>query len=128
VKYRERAASVVGAVLWERTSEGTRQGTPIMPDGCMDLLWDGKRLFVAGPDTTARWHWSPSGTNYVALLYPLREQASSRGQGHGRAPRKPRPMAYSAEKANRDSPLGREAPPAAEVAGGRRGETGGRPE
>jgi len=40
-----------------------------MPDGCVDLLWDGTRLFVAGPDTTARWHWSPPGTNYVSLRF-----------------------------------------------------------
>ncbi len=40
-----------------------------MPDGCVDLLWDGTRLFVAGPDTTARWHWSPPGSNFVALRF-----------------------------------------------------------
>ncbi len=30
-------------------------GTPftdrVLPDGCVDLIWDGARLFVAGPDT-----------------------------------------------------------------------------
>jgi AraC-like DNA-binding protein len=40
-----------------------------MPDGCLDLLWDGNRLFVAGPDTAARWHRSPAGTTYVALRF-----------------------------------------------------------
>jgi hypothetical protein len=24
---------------------------PVLPDGCMDIIWDGDRLFVAGPDT-----------------------------------------------------------------------------
>lgn len=24
---------------------------PVLPDGCMDLIWDGSSLFVAGPDT-----------------------------------------------------------------------------
>ncbi len=24
---------------------------PVLPDGCMDIIWDGQRLFVAGPDT-----------------------------------------------------------------------------
>ena len=28
----------------------------ILPDGCLDLLFDGERLLVAGPDTTARVH------------------------------------------------------------------------
>lgn len=27
------------------------QAEPVLPDGCMDLVWDGARLFVAGPDT-----------------------------------------------------------------------------
>ncbi len=25
----------------------------ILPDGCLDVIWDGQRLFAAGPDTTA---------------------------------------------------------------------------
>jgi len=63
VRYQERATPVVGAVLWQRTLDGAPEGTPIMPDGCLDLLWgDGNRLFVAGPDTAARWHRSPANT------------------------------------------------------------------
>jgi AraC-like DNA-binding protein len=60
---------VVGAVLWQRTVDGARVRTPIMPDGCMDLIWDGDHLFVAGPDTAARWHLSQAGTIYVALRF-----------------------------------------------------------
>ena len=60
---------VVGAVLWQRKLDSVPGGTPIMPDGCLDLLWDGNRLFVAGPDTAARWHRSPAGTTYVALRF-----------------------------------------------------------
>lgn len=26
-------------------------GGAVLPDGCMDIIWDGSRLFVAGPDT-----------------------------------------------------------------------------
>jgi AraC-like DNA-binding protein len=69
VRYQERAAPVAGAVLWQRTSDDAPEGTPIMPDGCVDLLWDGRRLFVAGPDTAARWHRSPPGTSYVAVRF-----------------------------------------------------------
>jgi AraC-like DNA-binding protein len=69
VRYQERATPVVGAVLWQRTLDSAPAGTPIMPDGCLDLLWDGNRLFVAGPDTAARWHRSPAGTTYVALRF-----------------------------------------------------------
>src|ERR1019366_6115199 len=60
---------VVGAVLWQRKLDSVPGGTPIMPDGCLDLLWDGNRLLVAGPDTAARWHRSPAGTTYVALRF-----------------------------------------------------------
>lgn len=35
----------------------------------MDLIWDGTRLFVAGPDTRARWHTSPPGTTHVGLRF-----------------------------------------------------------
>ena len=24
---------------------------PVLPDGCIDIIWDGARLFVSGPDT-----------------------------------------------------------------------------
>src|SRR3984893_7316458 len=62
-RQRQHATPVVGAVLWQRTLDGAPEGTPIMPDGCLDLLWgDGNRLFVAGPDTAARWHRSPANT------------------------------------------------------------------
>jgi len=59
----------MGAVLWQREIAGDPVDTAIMPDGCVDLLWDGTRLLVAGPDTTARWHRSPAGTTYVALRF-----------------------------------------------------------
>ncbi|AZM91856.1 MULTISPECIES: helix-turn-helix domain-containing protein [Streptomyces] len=39
--------AVAGAVLWR--AEGP--GGVVLPDGCMDLLWTGGRLLVAGPDT-----------------------------------------------------------------------------
>lgn len=48
--YRERASRLAGAVLWTRTAPPTAR--PVLPDGCMDLIWsEGGRLLVAGPDT-----------------------------------------------------------------------------
>jgi AraC-like DNA-binding protein len=32
-------------------SEGEPSLEPVLPDGCTDIIWDGERLFVAGPDT-----------------------------------------------------------------------------
>jgi AraC-like DNA-binding protein len=69
VKYDERLTPVVGAVLWQRKLDSAPVDTPIMPDGCLDLLWDGTRLFVAGPDTAVRWHRNPAGTTYVAVRF-----------------------------------------------------------
>ena len=55
--YRERAArGVPGAVVWRhRTGADAAPGTGrVLPDGCMDLVWTGGRLLVAGPDTVAQ--------------------------------------------------------------------------
>jgi AraC-like DNA-binding protein len=69
VTYWERRLAVPGAVLWGRTVAAEPEHSRILPDGCIDLLWDGHRLIVAGPDATARWHASPPGTSYVALRF-----------------------------------------------------------
>lgn len=50
--YRERASRLAGAVVWTNTPSGSGQGR-VLPDGCMDLLWNEGRLLVAGPDTHA---------------------------------------------------------------------------
>lgn len=41
-----------GAVVWTTTPSGGGPGR-VLPDGCMDLLWNEGRLLVAGPDTRA---------------------------------------------------------------------------
>lgn len=42
-----------GVVLWRRTTApGT--ATRVLPDGCLDLIWTGGSLVVAGPDPVAR--------------------------------------------------------------------------
>jgi AraC-like DNA-binding protein len=69
VSYRERPTVVPGAVLWKRATGPAQARSRILPDGCLDLLWDGSRLFVAGPDTTARWHQGPPHASYVALRF-----------------------------------------------------------
>ncbi|MFJ2769315.1 helix-turn-helix domain-containing protein [Streptomyces sp. NPDC087300] len=73
--YRERPSHLLpGAVVWTRevpdgeaSGEGAR---PVLPDGCMDLLWTDGRLVVAGPDTHA---YDPGGASgrYVGVrFYP----------------------------------------------------------
>jgi AraC-like DNA-binding protein len=69
VTYSERATFVAGATMWRRSAEPAPTPGLILPDGCMDLLWDGARLFVAGPDTTARWHQAPEEVSYTAIRF-----------------------------------------------------------
>lgn len=49
--YAERPSRLAGAVVW--TNAQLTAGWPVLPDGCMDLLWTEGRLLVAGPDTHA---------------------------------------------------------------------------
>ncbi|MEV5780922.1 helix-turn-helix domain-containing protein [Streptomyces sp. NPDC048448] len=52
--YVERASRLPGAVVWSRVVSTPAAVTrPVLPDGCMDLLWTEGRLLVAGPDTRA---------------------------------------------------------------------------
>lgn len=39
--------------LWRFRQGEEAQPTRVLPDGCIDLIWDGRRLFVAGPDRAA---------------------------------------------------------------------------
>ncbi|MFC3349552.1 helix-turn-helix domain-containing protein [Streptomyces echinoruber] len=49
--YAERPSRLTGAVVWHRSAEDDPAVRPVLPDGCMDLLWSEGRLLVAGPDT-----------------------------------------------------------------------------
>lgn len=49
--YREVRAAVLPATIWR--VERQAGGSSIDPDGCMDLIWTGRTLLVAGPDTVA---------------------------------------------------------------------------
>jgi AraC-like DNA-binding protein len=50
--YAERPSRLTGAVVWTKAPAAAGAG-PVLPDGCMDLLWSEGRLLVAGPDTRA---------------------------------------------------------------------------
>ncbi|WJV45465.1 helix-turn-helix domain-containing protein [Streptomyces flavofungini] len=73
--YAERPSAVLpGAVVWSKATapDGTAGApavSPVLPDGCMDLLWTEGRLFVAGPDTHA---YRPEGREagrYVGIRF-----------------------------------------------------------
>jgi AraC-like DNA-binding protein len=48
-----RIASPLIACTWEQTTASRREQR-IVPDACVDLVWTGQRLSIAGPDTAAR--------------------------------------------------------------------------
>ena len=37
--------------VWTSAATGAGEVVEVLPDGCMDLVWSGTELFVAGPDT-----------------------------------------------------------------------------
>ncbi|WP_225858650.1 DUF6597 domain-containing transcriptional factor [Streptomyces albicerus] len=66
--YRERASRLAGAVVWTRTAV-PGDVAPVLPDGCMDLLWTEGRLFVAGPDTRAYVSDEAGGTRFAGIRF-----------------------------------------------------------
>ena len=68
--YQERAAvAVPGAVLWTRRTGPGGEQVRVVPDGCMDLLWMGGVLAVAGPDTVAHVGESTAGESITGLRF-----------------------------------------------------------
>lgn len=70
--YRERTSTIPGAVLWRSDrAPGDRSpaSTLIMPDGCMDIIWLGGALVVAGPDTVAHVAGGQGGPTAVGLRF-----------------------------------------------------------
>ena len=65
--YRERASTIGGAVVWTNTTGGAPGR--VLPDGCMDLLWLGDHLAVAGPDTVAFISTQPAGTRVAGVRF-----------------------------------------------------------
>jgi AraC-like DNA-binding protein len=65
--YLERASRIPGAAVWTAVAESG--ATRVLPDGCIDLLWDGRDVRVAGPDTRAHRHESPVGSVMHGLRF-----------------------------------------------------------
>jgi AraC-like DNA-binding protein len=66
-EYRERTSAVAGVTVWTRVADGSASW--ILPDGCIDVLWDGRQLTIAGPDTSAHCSTAASGTPFAALRF-----------------------------------------------------------
>lgn len=66
--HEERPSRLDGAVLWRNTTESSSTSR-ILPDGCMDLIWDGASLTVVGPDRQARLVHDRHGTVRHAIRF-----------------------------------------------------------
>ncbi|RNL83312.1 helix-turn-helix transcriptional regulator [Halostreptopolyspora alba] len=68
--YREWPSRQVSAVMWHAAAASpTEIGHRVLPDGCMDLLWTGDTLLVAGPDTTAYVASWPLGARFIGVRF-----------------------------------------------------------
>jgi AraC-like DNA-binding protein len=68
--YRERASMLPHVVAWCSEVEPGDPPTRVLPDGCLDIIWQSGRVFVAGPDTTAQTPGpAPPGTRLFALRF-----------------------------------------------------------
>ncbi|WP_367320133.1 helix-turn-helix domain-containing protein [Streptomyces sp. HUAS ZL42] len=87
--YAERPSRLPGAVVWTNTPSAPGAG-PVLPDGCMDLLWNEGRLLIAGPDTRAYdtggppTHWAgvrfSPGTAPALLRVPAQDLRDQRAE------------------------------------------------
>jgi AraC-like DNA-binding protein len=68
--YRERASMLPHVIAWQSSVEPGAPPTRVLPDGCLDIIWESGRVFVAGPDTTAQALGRPAaGTRFFALRF-----------------------------------------------------------
>jgi AraC-like DNA-binding protein len=65
--YRERPSRVPGGFVWSSVSTG--DDARVLPDGCMDLLWDGHGISIAGADTHAQLFAYESGATMTGLRF-----------------------------------------------------------
>jgi AraC-like DNA-binding protein len=72
VTYVERPIdSPLVACTWERVTTPGKEQHRVVPDACVDLIWAGERLSIAGPDARARMVTLPPGSRLVgARLRP----------------------------------------------------------
>ncbi|MFF0379274.1 helix-turn-helix domain-containing protein [Actinoplanes missouriensis] len=71
--YREWTSSLPHVVAWSsvtpRDGPASMRPKRILPDGCLDLIWQDGTVFVAGPDTTAQVTLPPPGSRFAALRF-----------------------------------------------------------
>ncbi|MFC3987075.1 helix-turn-helix domain-containing protein [Actinoplanes siamensis] len=67
--YEEWNSVLPHVVAWRSVTPPGSSSKRILPDGCLDLIWQDGTVFVAGPDTTAQVGLPSPGSRYAALRF-----------------------------------------------------------
>jgi len=67
--YTEWPSRLPHVVAWRSVVPPGARPTRILPDGCLDIIWDGGAVYVAGPDTVAELATAPPGRRFFALRF-----------------------------------------------------------
>ena len=70
-RYRQHAYATGRSLLcrWEYVQGTEASPALVLPDACVDLLWDGERLRIAGPDTRAQYARIAPGRRISGLRF-----------------------------------------------------------
>jgi AraC-like DNA-binding protein len=67
--YEEWPSRLPHVTAWRSLAPPGGRSTRILPDGCLDLIWQDGTVFVAGPDTVTEVSIAPAGTRLAALRF-----------------------------------------------------------
>ena len=67
--YSERASMLQHVIAWRSVTPPGAPAKRVLPDGCLDVIWQEGAVFVAGPDTAARVVAAGAGGRCFALRF-----------------------------------------------------------
>jgi AraC-like DNA-binding protein len=67
--YSERPSRLPHVTAWHSIAPPGGSATRVLPDGCLDIIWDSGFVYVAGPDTVAEVAPAPPGSRSFALRF-----------------------------------------------------------
>jgi AraC-like DNA-binding protein len=67
--YIEWVSELPHVIAWRSASQPGAPPKCILPDGCLDLIWQDGTVFIAGPDTTAQVGVAVAGSRLAALRF-----------------------------------------------------------
>ena len=65
--YSERPSMLPHVIAWRSVTPPGAPAKRILPDGCLDVIWQDGTVFVAGPDTTGQVTGAAAGSRFFAL-------------------------------------------------------------